>query len=346
MTNKILHTKVSGVTFEGRQALIAQLSEDSASNIPLKQCTKCDELKLDTSDYFGSSHGKPHARLNCKRCSADYQLRRQRAKGVPPKQEIYRDGKKRCSNGDTCLHPDGDWLPATTEYFYSNGKKGLHGKCRVCDQAVYTSEKAKARVRERRLESPAKFRRYSEKWRNSPAGKAYMYIYHRTPKYKEKEKEREQTPSRKAWKAAYTPKYSQCFSMIIYRKNYRQSPSGRIKRKANDERRRALKRQLPAEFTANDWNNALTYFHDCCAVCERPPGLWHTLAMDHWIPLSSPECPGTIPTNIVPLCHGVDGCNNSKHNSDPHNWLIRKFGKSKSKKIEERIVTYLNWLKG
>src|SRR5260221_119478 len=70
------------------------------------------------------------------------------------------------------------------------------------------------------------------------------------------------------------------------------------------------KRELPNVFTSQDWRNALEYWGHRCAVCERPRGLWHTLSQDHWIPLSSPDCPGTDPTNILPLCCGTDGCNN------------------------------------
>lgn len=102
-------------------------------------------------------------------------------------------------------------------------------------------------------------------------------------------------------------------------------------------------RGLPIELEINDWQHAVSYFHGCCAVCGRQGkdllGT-HTLAADHWIPLSSPDCPGTIPTNIVPLCHGQGGCNNSKNDSDPIEWLNRKFGKRRAKQILERIHGY------
>src|SRR5512141_2961524 len=86
------------------------------------------------------------------------------------------------------------------------------------------------------------------------------------------------------------------------------------------------KRKLPDTFTDQDWQRALEYWDYKCAVCGRPRGLWHTLAADHWIPLSDPECPGTIPTYIVPLCHGEGGCNNSKRSRSPQAWLEAKLG--------------------
>lgn len=105
-------------------------------------------------------------------------------------------------------------------------------------------------------------------------------------------------------------------------------------------RRRDREQAKPTNFTENQWKYALNYFGGCCAVCGRPPGLWHIIAMDHWIPLSNDNCPGTTIGNIVPLCHGQDGCNNSKKDRLPQEWLIWKFGKRKAKSIEARIMEY------
>jgi len=117
--------------------------------------------------------------------------------------------------------------------------------------------------------------------------------------------------------------------------------------KVRFQRRRARQRGLPAEYAAADWLRALDYFNGCCAVCGRQlSDLFgtHTAAQDHWIPLSAPDCPGTIPTNMVPLCHGIDGCNNSKHNRPPDEWLIERFGKRKAAAILRRIAEYFEWV--
>lgn len=110
--------------------------------------------------------------------------------------------------------------------------------------------------------------------------------------------------------------------------------------RARVSRRRARKIGLPDTWTDNDEQRCLEYFDHKCAVCGRPRGLFHTLAMDHWIPLDSPNCPGTIPTNMIPLCHGRGGCNNSKGKKMPHEWLVTKFGERKAKQIEKRIIDY------
>ncbi len=117
--------------------------------------------------------------------------------------------------------------------------------------------------------------------------------------------------------------------------------------KVRFQRRRARQRGLPAEYTAADWLRALDYFNGCCAVCGRQlSDLFgtHTAAQDHWIPLSAPDCPGTIPTNMVPLCHGIDGCNNSKHARRPDEWLIERYGKRKAAAILRRIAEFFEWV--
>lgn len=120
------------------------------------------------------------------------------------------------------------------------------------------------------------------------------------------------------------------------------------KRIAENERR-ARKIGLPNNFTVNEWQDCLTYWHGCCAICDRPAGLWHTIAADHWIPLSSDQCPGTIASNMLPLCHslkdGEGGCNNSKFNRDPIEWLTQKLGPRKAKQKLAEIETYFASLK-
>src|SRR5579859_2865506 len=105
------------------------------------------------------------------------------------------------------------------------------------------------------------------------------------------------------------------------------------------------KRELPNRFTQQDWHTALDYWGHKCAVCERPRGLWHTLSHDHWIPLSSEECPGTDPTNILPLCCGVDGCNNSKGKQMPDEWLRKKLGKRRANRKLAEIEAYFDWVR-
>ena len=106
------------------------------------------------------------------------------------------------------------------------------------------------------------------------------------------------------------------------------------------ERRRASKRGLPATFTTKDRTFMLQYWHFACAICGNQEGFEWTLALDHWIPVTSPACPGTVATNILPLCHGMGGCNNFKGSQDPHAWLLNRCGTRKAARILKTINAY------
>jgi hypothetical protein len=104
--------------------------------------------------------------------------------------------------------------------------------------------------------------------------------------------------------------------------------------------RRTRVQELPATFTPEDEAFMLQYWSYACAACGNQNGFEWFLALDHWIPVKSPECPGTIATNMIPLCHGTGGCNNSKHNLPPEEWLVRRFGARKAKAIAKKVQEY------
>jgi 5-methylcytosine-specific restriction endonuclease McrA len=114
--------------------------------------------------------------------------------------------------------------------------------------------------------------------------------------------------------------------------------------KVKAHRRRARKRNLSDSLTAQDWNACLEYWQRRCAYCSNPEGLLkHTkLHADHYLPLASPECPGTTPANILPACAA---CNHSKQDTDPATWLERKFGRRKAAEILDRIRAYFDSVK-
>jgi hypothetical protein len=104
--------------------------------------------------------------------------------------------------------------------------------------------------------------------------------------------------------------------------------------------RRARRAALPDTFTETEANFMLTYWHFCCAICGNQRGFFWSLAHDHWIPLASPQCPGTIAENIIPLCHGQGGCNNSKADKDPVVWLKSRYSSHQVKRILAAIEAY------
>lgn len=110
-------------------------------------------------------------------------------------------------------------------------------------------------------------------------------------------------------------------------------------------KRRARRKQLPDTLTFEQWQASLDYFKGCCAICGRPQGLWHKIAADHWIPLSHPDCTGTVATNIIPLCHGNDGCNNSKNDNNALWWLHKTYGVKQGNILYKKVMDYFEWVK-
>lgn len=111
------------------------------------------------------------------------------------------------------------------------------------------------------------------------------------------------------------------------------------------QRRRARVRSLPSSFTTQDWNRAIEYWHGACAYCGNGPSLFDLrpeLQCDHFVPLALPSSPGTVKGNMLPACQK---CNLSKHDKEPHLWLVKCFGKRKASQIETRITAYFEWIR-
>jgi hypothetical protein len=109
----------------------------------------------------------------------------------------------------------------------------------------------------------------------------------------------------------------------------------------------ARKKGLPDTFAEVHLDFMMRYWQYACAICGREDSWWFRLACDHWIPLSSMACPGSVPGNMIPLCHGIKGkpldlitCNHSKGRQLPEDWLRRRFGRRKVRTILQRIQAY------
>jgi hypothetical protein len=268
---------------------------------------------------------------------------------------------KQCSRKEMCANPDGDWQPATTDHFRL--KQGrLNSRCRHCERSDHLKY---------RSELPGGWQAYQKRWKDANPDKqrAYGIRYEQSHPEKIKEKTRrakeryhadpiERARKKASGRASYWRHVERRRedARNLYHKSSDARKAGVKKyqaenphiRKAAETRRRTRKKGLPSAFTGEDWLRSLNYFNGCCAVCGHPLrdlfGM-HTAAADHWIPLSSPNCPGTVPTNIVPLCHGEGGCNNTKHASEPVEWLARTFGKRRAKTILNRIEAYFAWIR-
>jgi hypothetical protein len=210
--------------------------------------------------------------------------------------------------------------PATREYFYSNKsyKDRLSHQCIECQKAYNVAYYKKTAERQReasknwRANNREKHRASVKLWQRDNVEKRRKIALKTARKRREKFRE-----------------YSREYYLTHKRDPYKVC--------AISHRYRARKRNLPDTFTDNDWNYALGYFHGCCAYCSRQRDFWNPLHMEHFIPLTAIDCPGTVVTNIIPAC---SHCNLSKNDKPAIDWLKEKFGSRKAKKIIERIQAY------
>jgi hypothetical protein len=283
-------------------------------------------------------------------------------------------GLKRCSRKENCIHPEAQdgWLPATVEYFYANttAKCGLAKVCKECFKARASIYKKNHRARYNQLareahaKNPEIRRQKDRDWKNKDRKryKEKRHQYYQENKdliltknrewFKAHPLETKQIKQRysdknKDKKAEYRKRNRQYFNEYNRRRYRAKIDIVKLQNQATKQRRKARQKNLPSTFTDREWQRALNYFNGCCAVCNKPMGLWHTLAADHWIPISKHGA--SVATNIVPLCHaqrdGTGGCNNSKSNQDAALWLTNQFGFKKAVQILKRIEAYFEWVR-
>ena len=232
-----------------------------------------------------------------------------------------------------------EWKPRSEFSTHKSGKDNLRSECRSCvstSNLIYRTEN-----REKVLAQKAIYRAEHRAELNEKSA-----IYKRL-------KRESQPPKPKKEKQVYVKKRRSADLLKLDRLVCGEIKRKRVPRKtrpaskdfSSSPKRAAREHGKPAKFSKIDALNAIAAFNGCCAVCGRPPGLWHSIALDHWVPVTSPNCPGAVGWNLVPLCHGVGGCNNSKNNRDAEEWLIDKFGKRKGMAILKRIESYLEGCK-
>jgi len=209
--------------------------------------------------------------------------------------------------------------PRTAEYFHRDESRPI-GFSRTCKDC------ARERTRRWREAHPAR----AEEWRKeNPEYQSIWYQDNRQAHLERTKKRYDADPDRK----------------LATNKSWREKHPAETK--SIGHRRRAKRRGLPASLTGDQWIQALEYFGYRCAICGRPQGLWHTLAQDHWIPINydGDDNPGTVATNVIPLCHGLGGCNNSKADKLPKEWLTQMYGGRKAKRLMRKVQAYFEWIR-
>lgn len=251
--------------------------------------------------------------------------------------------------------------PATTEYFnrHTCHRDGLASQCRACSSIA--KPKAPLSPTKSCTKCGIEYPRTSIYFGVRPTARDGLKSRCRTctnksakpqtpeqhSRYYKRQKETRPDALREVSRRAYWNNAEKIRSLArITSREYQRKHSGdehfRSVHRAQEARRRARKRGLANDFTVLEWQTALDYFEGCCAICRRPPGLWHTIAQDHWIPLAKGGA--STRRNIVPLCHSVKdgegGCNNLKSARHPSVFLREQFGEKQANQILVRIDAY------
>lgn len=178
----------------------------------------------------------------------------------------------------------GNRYPETKEYFYTSGKH-FQSYCKKCD-------KYRRKINDQNR--PDLKARRSARWRNSH--EKYQQEYWKRNRFR------------------LLPINKERYYLQRFTARYR------YLRRINENKRRARKAKFPCENIDRFIPLAEKYFDSCCPYCGTEfTGGYH---IDHYIPISHPNCPGHIPTNVIPVC---PKCNLSKHNKLPDMWIRETF---------------------
>lgn len=286
---------------------------------PQKTCTKCGQSKPPTTEYFRKhKEGKDGLHPWCKDCLKEHAREHYAAN----KERIAQKSKERRER-------ELERFTERDRLYYQKNKDKIKSRTRSYAQAnkEIISQKGKEYRRANRGERQARQRRYYQANKDEIAKKSKRYIEKNRDAVRAREKRYEDRNRDKI------------------NAQRRARPKNRSAMRAAKQRRRARKVGLPNTFTTKQWEHCLAYFKGCCAVCGRSLyGILHTAHADHWIALSDPDSPGTIAQNMVCLCGGRDGCNESKASKRPEVWLEGRFGQRKAKQITKRIQAYFDSL--
>lgn len=242
-------------------------------------------------------------------------------------------------------------FPLTAEFWYREKRKlsGFVSVCKSCFK-IREQQRHEANPERRKANAHRAYLKHQDKIKART--NAYYWENHeqsllRHQQYYEAHKD-EILIKNKAWFDAHPEKSTEIKKSYIRRNPERRRQSANAythtdKGRAQRHNRRARVRSLPYTLTDAHIAFAVDYFHGCCACCGRQLNdlfNTHRMALDHWIPVNAEDCPGTIPTNMLPLCHGVNGCNTRKQDKRPEDFLREYFTPAQAAIIEARVQAY------
>lgn len=303
-----------------------------------KRCSMCQEI-LPLERFSVSKNKKSGYQSHCKEC-------RRRTRGPAKSVEILPAGTKRCWDCREILEANEDHFAKSR-----SSKDGLQGRCKKCSVAyrqrnrdrILKQKKEHYRLNRetiRKKQSDA----YYEKHDEFRAKAKEYYVQNRLRIRQQQAEYRLRTleqrnayrQSRREWYLQYNRQYYQNNKEreSLRKKQWHAShpENGRL----NEQKRRLRKRNLIHQFSIEQWQFCLDYWNYKCAICGREDNL-HA---DHWIPISSSSCPGTIIDNIIVLCIS---CNSSKHNKNPVEWLFEKLDDHEARLMLNEIEAYFEY---
>ncbi|MFN8375091.1 MAG: HNH endonuclease signature motif containing protein [Anaerolineae bacterium] len=303
-----------------------------------KICKDCHTEFPATDEFFYTKGQNGKFRSICKKCYAErhrkYQHGDQYEKWLESqhrKNTLKVNNLKQCG---VCKRI----LPATPDYFYPDkrGAFGLRGICKQC-HAVQSDAWWKAH--------PAKRREKNKRWRkNNPEKRVAQQRRYRIL-YPEKVR-----LIQCRWRLNHSQEINEASRLYRLKNPEKRKATNRKWREKHPEKgriyvinRRARKCSLPNTLTTEQWAKVIDYFGNRCAYCCTELGDLvgpNLRTGDHIVPLTAPNCPGTILSNMILACKT---CNGSKNNKELLSWLLERFGDERAKQIRDRVDKYVDW---
>lgn len=279
----------------------------------LKRCTKCKEEKPATLEHF-LAQKKLLSGLSswCRECMRALN-RSIHARRKAENPEAVREKKRASRARRIAENPE------------AVRAKELANTLR---QKAKDPEKFRAKERERRKRDPERFRAKGRESAARRRAKDQEKVNAEMREFRDRQKLLNPEKVRQRQKANYEQQRTKDVEAFRER--------GRLQH----AKRRARIKDLPDTFTKTEWEYAVAWWGGCayCGVTLST----RDLTIDHIIPISSPDCPGTIAENIVPACKS---CNCAKHALPIHEFLERNFGEVHAANCIALITAFINNLK-
>jgi hypothetical protein len=304
----------------------------------MKQCAKCKNQFPATIEYFNKASNRPDGLYNyCISCSRDAAKRRyeKNKDNILAQQREYGalHREKKRAYGKQYYQENKEQLAVKNKEYRAQHKDELIQQRR--EYWERTKEERHKSQREQYLRNRdairAKTNRYYHANRETALAKQKEYA--------ERNKEQVLASKRRyhqEHRDILLPKKRQRYlndKTRINSKNRQWRKENRHKMKIYSHRRMARKLAFPDTFTIEQSAYCLEYWLNHCVYC----GSDGELTLDHYIPLVSASCPGTVAANMLPACRS---CNCSKQDSEPIEWLARRFGVDQAELIMEAIREY------